>query len=135
MELTRSQFDQISHLFPRKRGKLSIGDYEVMQAVLFVAENGCKWRALPPRYGNWHTIYTRVNRWAKNGVLDKVFAAMQELEMIRVNVEVISLDSTIVKVHPDGMGALKKTVRKASGNPEGAGQQRFIWLPQMRVRQ
>ena len=135
MELSRSQFEKISHLFPAKRGKLSIEDYDVMRAVLYVAENGCKWRALPPRFGNWHTIYTRVNRWAKNGLLDRVFSAMQELELIRVNVEVVSLDSTIVKVHPDGMGALKKTGHKASANPAEGGPPKFIWLPQMRAQQ
>lgn len=26
----------------------------IINAVLYVAENGCKWRALPPRLGNWH---------------------------------------------------------------------------------
>jgi alpha-ketoglutarate-dependent taurine dioxygenase len=35
-----------------------------------VAENGCEWRGLPKRFGNGHTIYTRMNRWAKAGVLD-----------------------------------------------------------------
>ena len=34
-----------------------------------MAEQECKWRGLPQRFGNWHTIYTRMNRWAKSGVL------------------------------------------------------------------
>jgi len=36
---------------------------------------GCKWRGLPKRFGKWHTIYTRMNRWSKNGVLDLIFEA------------------------------------------------------------
>src|SRR3954463_3493434 len=24
------------------------------------------------RFGNWHTTYTRMNRWSKNGVLEEV---------------------------------------------------------------
>jgi len=135
MELTESQFSKISHLFPAKRGKLSISDYDVMKAVLYIAEHGCKWRGLPARFGRWHTIYMRVNRWAKNGLLDRVFASMQEQDLIRVKVEVVSLDSTIVKVHPDGSGALKKTGSKASANHVEAGPQRFIWLPQMLAQQ
>jgi len=134
MELTEDQFSNISHLFPKKRGKLSISDYAVMKAVLYVVEHGCKWRSLPERFGNWHTIYTRMNRWAKNGLLDEVFLAMQEQDLIRVKVEVVSLDSTIIKVHPDGTGALKKTARNVSANPEEVGQQKFIWLPQMLVQ-
>ena len=46
--------------------------FNVVNAILFVAENGCKWRSLPKRFGNWHTIYTRMNRWAKAGVLDRL---------------------------------------------------------------
>jgi len=37
---------------------------DVLNAILYVAEHGCKWRGLPKRFGNWHTIYTRMNRWA-----------------------------------------------------------------------
>jgi transposase len=80
----------------------------VINAILFVAENGCKWHALPKRFGNWHTIYTRMNRWAKAGVLDRLFAELQREQLIRIKIEAVSLDSTIVKVHPDGTGALKK---------------------------
>ena len=135
MELTKEQFTQIKDLFPLKRGKLSIPDFQVLEAILYVAEHGCKWRGLPKRFGNWHTIYTRMNRWAKSGVLNKVFTALQEKEIIRINVETVSLDSTLVKVHPDGTGALKKTVSNQSESHVGDGQQRFIWLPQMLERQ
>ena len=61
--------------------------------------------ALPSRFGNWHTIYMRMRRWAEAGVLDRIFTALQEHRLIRVKVERASLGSTSVKVHPDGMGA------------------------------
>ena len=77
-------------------------------AAVYVAEHGCKWRGLPPRFGRWHTIYTRMNRWAKNGVLDRVFEHLQQEQIVRVKLEADSMDSTMVKVHPDGTGALKK---------------------------
>ncbi len=98
------------------------------------AEQGCKWRGLPKRFGNWHTIYTRMNRWSKNGVLDAVFEKLQREQLVRIRVEAVSMDSTIVKVHPDGTGALKKTVRKRSANPAVDGPPRFIWLPRMLER-
>ena len=106
----------------------------MLNAILFVAEQGCKWRGLPKRFGNWHTIYTRMNRWAKSGVLDAVFEKLQREQLIRIKIEAISMDSTIVKVHPDGTGALKKTVRKQSVNLAADGRPRFIWLPQMLER-
>ncbi len=33
--------------------------------------------ALLKGFGNWHTIYTRMNRWAKTGVLDRLFEKLQ----------------------------------------------------------
>ena len=72
-----------------------------------------------------------MNRWAKNGTLDKIFTALQENGIIRVKVEAMSLDSTSVRVHPDGTGALKKTAGSPLANQEADGQQKFIWLPQM----
>ncbi len=134
MELTDTQFETISSHLPVKRGNVKLSDHEILNAILFVAEQGCKWRALPERFGNWHTVYTRMNRWSKNGTLDKVFEALQKNGIIKVKVEAMSLDSTSVKVHPDGTGALKKTAVSPSASHEGDGQQRFIWLPQMLER-
>jgi transposase len=49
---------------------------------LYVAEQGCKWRGLPSRFGNWHTIYTRMRRWARAGVLDKMFEELQRQQVV-----------------------------------------------------
>jgi hypothetical protein len=49
-----------------------------------------------------------MDRWAKAGVLDKLFEKMQEEQIVRIKIEAVSMDRTIVKVHPDGTGALKK---------------------------
>lgn len=130
-ELTERDLEPILPLLPVQRGNVRITNLDMINAILFVAEQGCKWRALPPRFGNWHTIYTRMRRWAEAGVLDRIFAGLQEHRLIRVKVERASLDSTSVKVHPDGMGALKKTEGRRSENPAAAGTQKFIWLPRM----
>jgi transposase len=134
MEITQAQFERIEACFPRQRGNVSVSNLQVLNAILYVAEHGCKWRGLPPRFGNWHTIYTRMNRWAKAGVLDRVFRALQEHHIIRVKIEALKLDSTIVKVHPDGTGALKKRALSPSASPVAAGPPKFIWLPQMLER-
>ena len=134
MEITDTQYQLIEHCLPRQRGNVSLQNLQVLNAILYVAEQGCKWRALPKRFGNWHTVYTRMNRWSKNGALNRVFEALQIQQIIRIKVEAVSLDSTSIKVHPDGTGALKKTALNLSENREEAGQQRFIWLPQMTPR-
>lgn len=119
---------------PTQRGNVTLDNLQVLNAILYVAEHGCKWRGLPKRFGNWPTIYTRLNRWAKRGVLDRVLAQLQHAQILRVKLEAVALDSTIVKVHPDGTGALKKTARKPLADPAAGGRPRFIWLPQMRER-
>ena len=131
MRLTEEQYEVIRPLLPVQRGNVRIANLDVINAVLYVAENGCKWRALPERFGNWHTIYTRLRRWAAAGVLDRVFQTLQEHRLIRIRVECVGLDSTSVKVHPDGTGALKKTAHKPSASRAAAGIPRFIWLPRM----
>ena len=48
----------------------------------------------------------------KNGVLDRVFEQLGQEGIVEVSLDVLSLDSTTVKVHPDGTGALKKTAHR-----------------------
>ena len=113
---------------------MKLSNLQVLNGILHVAEHGCKWRGLPKRFGNWHTVYMRMSRWSKNGVLDRVFEHLQREKIVRVKVEAMALDSTIVKVHPDGTGAEKKTARKPSAGPAAAGRQSFIRLPRMTAR-
>lgn len=134
MRLTQEHYDRISHCFPKHRGSLTYSNLEVLNAILYIAENGAKWRRLPAEFGHWHTIYARMRGWAKQGVLARVFEAMQALQIVTIKVEVCSLDSTSVKVHPDGTGALKKTVHSPSDDPGEDSLPRFIWLPQMSGR-
>ena len=87
MEITQEQYELIADCFPVQRGNVKLSNLEVLNAILYVAEHGCKWRGLPQRFGNWHTIYVRMNRWAKNGVLDRVFRRLQQKQLIRINDE------------------------------------------------
>jgi hypothetical protein len=72
-----------------------------------------------------------MNRWAKAGVLDRLFAELQREQLIRIKIEAVSLDSTIIKVHPDGTGALKNTAHKPSASRAVDGAPKFIWLPRV----
>ena len=44
-------------------GALHVIDF--INAALYVLENGCKWRALPERFGKWYTVYARFRRWSR----------------------------------------------------------------------
>jgi transposase len=131
MELTEAQYHQIEDCLPRQRGNVRLSNLQLLNAILYITEHGCKWRGLPERFGRWHTVYTRMSRWSKAGVLDRVFERLQQARLIHVKIEAVSLDSTSVKVHPDGTGALKKTAPNPSENLGADGTAKFIWLPQM----
>lgn len=108
MKITQKQYKKIAKYLPRQRGNVSMSNLQLVNAILYVTENGCKWRALPKCYGNWHTVYVRMNRWSKNGVLQHLFEGLQRENIIKIKLEAVCLDSTSIKVHPHGTGALKK---------------------------
>ena len=45
--LSESQYNLIKSYLPVQRGNVKISNLTLIHAVLYVAENGCKWRALP----------------------------------------------------------------------------------------
>ena len=114
MQLTDEQFNAIEHLLPTPRGNVKIHHRAVIDACLYMLKEGCTWRSLPARYGHWHTIYTRWNRWSKKGVWEKVYKGLQARGIAPSTAQVGGLDSTSVKVHKHGAGALKKTASKPS---------------------
>jgi hypothetical protein len=81
-----------------------------------------------------HTIYTRMNRWSKSGAMDRVFEKLHLEQIVRIRIEAFSLDSTSVKVHPDGTGALKKNGPQSIGKSRGGWTTKAancfaIWAP------
>ena len=129
MKKQREQYLKINKYLPIQRGNVSMSNINLINAILYVAEKGDKWRALPKEYGNWHTIYVRLNRWSKNKVLERLFIGLQKERIINVKMEALSIDSTTVKVHPNGTGALKKMEDKASKGQQEGIQRRYMWLP------
>ena len=53
---------------------------------------------------------------------------MQEENIIEIRTEIICIDSTSVKIHPDAAGARKSSGGQNIGRSKGDSQQRFIWL-------
>ena len=115
---------------PRKPAEIS--NYQFMCALLYIIENGCKWRALPKKYGKWHTIYMKFNRWSKNGTMKKIFEKMQELNIIDVRTDTLCIDSTSIKVHPDAAGARKSSGEQSIGRSKGGWQRSCIYVVLLR---
>ena len=114
MEWTQEHIDGIQHLLPKQRGNVEIDYLSFFQALQYIAENGCKWRALPPKFGNWNTIYCRFRYWIHRGIFDRIEKELQSQAIAIKGIKALALDSTYIKVHPDGTGAPKKKVPNLS---------------------
>ena len=51
MEISEAQYQHIASSLPRQRGNVKLPNLQLLNALLYVAEHGCKWRGLPKRFG------------------------------------------------------------------------------------
>jgi transposase len=49
---------------------------EVVNALMYVTDNGIKWRALPHDFPAWQTVYGYFRRWNQSGVWEQVNCAL-----------------------------------------------------------
>src|SRR5689334_4674319 len=75
-----------------------------VEAVLYRFRAGIPWRDLPARFGHWHRIYVRFNRWSKQGIWQKIFEQLAK----DANNEYAMIDATVVRAQRSAAGALKK---------------------------
>ena len=68
--LTRDQFELIEPLIPAAKpgGRPRTVDiFAVVNAILYVVVQGCKWRDIPGDLPNWSTVYTYFRNWRNDG--------------------------------------------------------------------
>lgn len=99
--ITDADWDRIKGLLP-SRGPAA-DNRRFVDAVLYVARTGIPWRDLPERFGPWNSAWRRFDRWARAGVWQAVFDALQDPDT-----EWLLMDSTIIRAHPCAAGAKKK---------------------------
>ena len=74
--LRDDQWQKIAPLLAGKPGDRGVtGQHNrlFIEAVLWICRTGAPWRDLPEHLGNWHTTFTRYNRWSKSGRLGDDF--------------------------------------------------------------
>ena len=77
-DLTDSQWAIIEPLFVGMR-EYKYSKRELLNAVLYVVDNGCKWRALPHEFPAWQTVYSFFRRAKENGLWDKILRHLVEV--------------------------------------------------------
>lgn len=75
-----------------------------LNALLWMARSGGRWRDLPRRFGKHETVKRRYYRWIEMGVLDAILAALAR----EADLEWLMIDSTIVRAHQQAAGARRE---------------------------
>ncbi len=76
-DLTDSQWEQIKEFFPE--GPNSVHHKRsLINAVLYLVNNGCKWRALPHDFPPYSTVHSFYRRARISGLWEKVLDIMVE---------------------------------------------------------
>lgn len=102
--LNDSQWNKIKDALPGKAGdpgRSGVDNRRFIEAVMWVARNGARWRALPAEYGHWNTVHRRFRRWSRNGVWQMIFNTLA----VSADTEWLMIDSTIVRAHQHAAGA------------------------------
>ena len=70
-DLTDAQWDIIAGYFPMGN-KGEVHKRSLVEAVLYLVDNGCKWRSLPHDFPKWSTVKSFYYRAVENGTWEKV---------------------------------------------------------------
>jgi transposase len=120
--LTDEQWARIAPLMPGgckgKRGPRS-NNRRFMDAVLWMARSGGRWKDLPERFGKVSTVKDRYYDWTERGVFAEIFQALSG----EADMEWLMVDSTIVRAHQHAAGARREKggrMPRAWAAPAGA---------------
>ncbi len=74
-----------------------------LDALLWMARSGGRWRDLPERLGDYRSVKQRYYRWIEMGVLDDMLETLAR----EADLKWLMLDSTIVRAHQHAAGSRK----------------------------
>ena len=77
-DLTDEQWAIIAPLFKGMR-EYKYSKRELLNAVLYLVDNGCKWRALPHDFPAWQTVYSFFRRAKETGLWDRILQHLVEV--------------------------------------------------------
>lgn len=103
--ISDADWERIKDFLPGQRGQhggVAQDNRLFIDAVLYVARTGIAWADLPERFGNANSQWRRFDRWAAKGRWDPIMAALREPEL-----DVLVLDSTVIRAHPCAAGSKK----------------------------
>ena len=103
-DLAEEQWARVEPFVPGgrkgRRGPRS-NNRRFVNALIWMARSGGRWRDLPERYGHYQTVKRRYYRWIDNGVLDQLFEALAQ----EADVDWVAVDATSIRAQAQAAGA------------------------------
>ncbi|MCX5925698.1 MAG: IS5 family transposase [Candidatus Dependentiae bacterium] len=96
-----------------------------MEAIYWMVRTGAQWRELPPKYGNWNSVFRRFNEWSKKGI----WAALHAFCIEDPDLESIMIDSSIVRAHACASG-----YKKGQQAEQGLGRSRGGFTSKIHIK-
>ncbi|MGV9666268.1 IS5 family transposase [Nocardia niigatensis] len=111
--LTDEQWELLELLLPKSEGHVGrnfTNNRLVVEGMLYRLRAGLPWRDLPEQFGTWQTVWKRHRRYGADGTWDRVLTALVMLADSTGGLDwVVSIDSTIVRVHQHGANLARHT--------------------------
>ena len=102
-----------------RRGDKGRDDRRFLEALHYFAVHNVTWRALPPGFGKWNSVWRRSWRLSRTGVFEAFFQALAELSPTAHLVQLF--DGTVVRAHVSAAGARGgRTARRSAARAAGS---------------
>lgn len=106
-DLSDAQWERIEGFVPGgrkgRRGPRSNGR-RFVNALIWMARSGGRWRDLPACFGPFQTVKRRYYRWIEMGVLERLFEALAA----EADLDWVAIDSTSIRAQAQAAGAARK---------------------------
>ena len=107
-----------------RRGDKGRNDRKFLEALHYFTLHNITWRALPPEFGNWNSVWKRFWRLSQAGVFEAFFDALAATSQTAHLVQMF--DSTTVRAHVSAAGAKGGRTDRRSVAPEAGSRPRSI---------
>jgi len=106
-ELTDEQWSRLKSLLPYgftgQRGR-NANNCRFINALIWLACSGGRWRDLPVRYGSYAAVKVRYYQWVAKGI----FQTLLEKVAAEPDMEWLMIDATHIRAHAQAAGARHK---------------------------
>ena len=113
-----------------RRGDKGRDDRRFLEALHYFTLHNITWRALPPEFGNWNSVWKRFWRLSQAGVFEAFFDALAALSQTAHLVQMF--DSTVIRAHVSAAGAKGGRIAKPWAARAGASRprstSRLTWM-------